>query len=39
MENLDLGETSGYSEKSSGENFNNNHQPAGDCMISYDSTS
>jgi hypothetical protein len=38
MESLDLGEASGYSEKSSGENFDNNHQPVGDFMICYDNT-
>jgi hypothetical protein len=30
MENLDLGEASGYSEKGSDENFDSNHQPVGD---------
>jgi hypothetical protein len=39
MENLNLKEASGYSEKNSGENFDNNHQPIGDFMICCDSTS
>jgi hypothetical protein len=39
MENHNLGEASGYSKKGSGENFDNNHQPAGDFMICCDSTS
>jgi hypothetical protein len=39
MENLNLGEASGYSEKGSGENFDINHQPVGDFMICCDNTS
>jgi hypothetical protein len=39
MENLDLGESSGYSEKGFSKNFDNNHQPVGDFMICCDSTS
>jgi hypothetical protein len=39
MENLDLGESSGYSDKGFDENFDNNHQPVDDFMICCDSTS
>jgi hypothetical protein len=39
MENLDLGKSSGYSDKSSDEDYDNNHQLAGDFMICCDSTS
>jgi hypothetical protein len=39
MENLNLGKSSGHSDKGSDENYDNNHQPAGDFMICYDSTS
>jgi hypothetical protein len=39
MENLDLGKSSGYSDKGSDKNYNSNHQPAGDFMICCDSTS
>jgi hypothetical protein len=39
MENLDLGKSSGYSDKGSNENFDSNHQPAGNSMIFYDGTS
>jgi hypothetical protein len=37
METLDLGKSSGYSDKGSDEN--NNHQPAGDFMICCNNTS
>jgi hypothetical protein len=39
IENLDLGKSSGHSDKGFNENYDNNHQPAEDFMISYDSTS
>jgi hypothetical protein len=39
MENLNLGKSSGHSDKGSDENYDNNHQPAGDFMICCDSTS
>jgi hypothetical protein len=39
MENLDLGKSSGHSDKGFDENYDNNYQPAGDFMICYDSTS
>jgi hypothetical protein len=39
MENLDLGKSSGYSDKGSDKNFDSNHQPVGDFMIYCDNTS
>jgi hypothetical protein len=39
MENLDLGKSSGHSDKGFDENYNNNHQLAGDFMICCDNTS
>jgi hypothetical protein len=39
MENLDLGESSGYLNKGSDKNFDSNHQPVEDFMICCDSTS
>jgi hypothetical protein len=39
MENLNLGKSSGHSDKGSDENYDNNHQPVGDFMICCDNTS
>jgi hypothetical protein len=39
MENLNLGKSSGHSDKGFNENYDNNHQSAQDFMICCDSTS
>jgi hypothetical protein len=39
MENLDLGEASGYSGKESSKNFGNNHQSGEDLMVCCDCNS
>jgi hypothetical protein len=39
MENLDLGEASGYSGKESGKNLGNNHLPAEDFLVCCNSNS
>jgi hypothetical protein len=39
MENLNLGKSSGYSDKGSDENFDNNNQQVRDFMNCYNSTS